>query len=393
MKVSFTHLKEICDLLLISEKPFPIMLRGRHGCGKSEFVAQIANDIKLKVVERRASQMTEGDILGLPVVSASGDSTTWKLPDWYVECCNFPRLLFLDEIDRASIEVRQAIFELGDSRKIAGLHLHPDTRMFAATNSGEYEEAKFYQVNALDPAELDRWWVIEVDPSVQDWISWAEQNEILDDIIEYVNDSNIEGKNVLEHIGQFDDNKVYPSRRSWVRLSNTLKTYLKSHKSLTEIKPETLISICYGFVGFEIATSFNNFLRSTSRAEAYENIIELGNIDYSKDWSTSQHLLFIARLVKSGLIKKMNSNKIMTNLAKYYVSLPAELGVKLWSSLGDSIISSKRDVESEVACFNFYRLNNTKIDGKSVSFHFIQQFTPYNEKNDVLDSEEETNNG
>ena len=37
----------------------PILLRGRHGIGKSELVYQYAKSVKRDVVERRASQMTE----------------------------------------------------------------------------------------------------------------------------------------------------------------------------------------------------------------------------------------------------------------------------------------------------------------------------------------------
>ena len=47
---------------------FPILIRGRHGIGKSELVYQKAKELGLPVVERRASQMTEGDLLGLPKV-------------------------------------------------------------------------------------------------------------------------------------------------------------------------------------------------------------------------------------------------------------------------------------------------------------------------------------
>lgn len=381
-----------------SSKPFPIMLRGKHGIGKSEFVYQIAKDRKLEVVERRASQMTEGDILGLPVVSSDGVSTTWKLPDWYIECCENPRLLFLDEIDRASMEVRQAIFELGDSRKICGHKLHPETRMFGATNSGEHDQAQFYQVSSLDPAELDRWWVVEIDPSIEDWIEWANNNGIVEDIVEFVGDSKIEGKNMLEHEGQFEDNKVYPSRRSWERLSNTIKPLLEKNPNyISETKQEEFLALCYGFLGNEVSLSFSNFLRSTSRKEAYEQIIDNGNVEYCKDWSTTQHILFINRIVKSGLIKQFIKTSVIENLAKYYVRLPNELGVKLWSSLGDSVVSAENAIIREVATYNFFRFNKVKIDNKNVSFHFIQQFTPIQDSDELYDDDvsvntEENNN-
>ena len=50
----------------VLDAKLPVLVRGRHGVGKSEVVYQIAKDRGLPVVERRASQMTEGDLLGMP---------------------------------------------------------------------------------------------------------------------------------------------------------------------------------------------------------------------------------------------------------------------------------------------------------------------------------------
>ena len=137
----------------VSAAGLPVILRGRHGVGKSQVVYQIAKDLELPVVERRASQMTEGDLVGLP--SVDGDRTSFNPPDWFKVACEKPVLLFLDEVDRAVLEVRQGIFELTDSRKLNGHHLHSETVVFAAVNGGEHGEQ--YQVNEMDPAELDRW--------------------------------------------------------------------------------------------------------------------------------------------------------------------------------------------------------------------------------------------
>ena len=150
----------------------PVLLRGRHGVGKSEVVYQYAHEAGMPVVERRASQMTEGDLLGLP--STDGEVTTWNAPDWLKAASDSPVVLFLDEVDRATPEVRQGIFELTDSRKIAGVRLHPDTLIFAAVNGGQHGSQ--YQVGEMDPAELDRWTVFDVEPTVEDWLGWAKSN-------------------------------------------------------------------------------------------------------------------------------------------------------------------------------------------------------------------------
>ena len=152
-----------------------MLLRGRHGVGKSEVVYQTAATRGLPVVERRASQMTEGDLLGLPDTADTDidgrKATTWNAPDWLVTACTQPVVLFLDEVDRATMEVRQGLFELTDSRKINGWHLHADTLIIAAVNGGEHGAQ--YQVGEMDPAELDRWTVFDVEPSAEDWLKWA----------------------------------------------------------------------------------------------------------------------------------------------------------------------------------------------------------------------------
>ena len=47
---------------------YPIMIRGRHGIGKSHLIYQLGERLGMKVVERRASQMQEGRLLN-PVFS------------------------------------------------------------------------------------------------------------------------------------------------------------------------------------------------------------------------------------------------------------------------------------------------------------------------------------
>jgi MoxR-like ATPase len=194
---------------------FPVLIRGRHGVGKSEVVYQTAARRGLDVVERRASQMTEGDLLGLPDTADLSDgrkATTWNAPDWLVTACTEPVVLFLDEVDRATVEVRQGLFELTDSRKINGWHLHPGTLVLAAVNGGE--NGAQYQVGEMDPAELDRWTVYDIEPSVEDWLNWA--NGKVDPILwDFINAERAH----LEHGGEHEPNKVYPSRRSWVRFN------------------------------------------------------------------------------------------------------------------------------------------------------------------------------
>ena len=107
MAVDFATFSQIVHHVTNVRKP--VLLRGRHGIGKSTVVYQYAAQQGMEVVERRASQMTEGDLLGLP--STDGNVTSWNPPEWYKTACETPVVLFLDEVDRATPEVRQGIFE------------------------------------------------------------------------------------------------------------------------------------------------------------------------------------------------------------------------------------------------------------------------------------------
>jgi hypothetical protein len=312
----------------------PVLLRGRHGIGKSEVVYQVAGALNLPVVERRASQMTEGDLMGLP--SINGDSTRWNAPDWLKEACDSAVLLFLDEVDRACVEVRQGIFELTDSRKLNGWHLHPQTRIFAAVNGGEHAGASSYQVGEMDPAELDRWTVFDVDPTVKDWLDWA--NGKVDTLIwDFINQNHAH----LEHTpdaGGYEPNKVYPSRRSWKRLNDTLDSacFLAEPKDNSNVVYE----LACAFVGFEAAVSFKDFVANYERMVTIEDILVHGKVASTKDFGINDHLALVEKMEASEVLQSALPSEQIQNLADWFVTLPSEVAMKLFASIGASADNS-----------------------------------------------------
>ena len=299
----------------VSKAGLPVILRGRHGVGKSQVVYQIAKNMELPVVERRASQMTEGDLVGLP--SVDGDRTSFNPPDWFKQACEEPVVLFLDEVDRAVLEVRQGIFELTDSRKLNGHHLHPDTVVFAAVNGGEHGEQ--YQVNEMDPAELDRYSVWDIEPTVEDWLSWAKKN--VDGVVwDFINQNH----NHLEHNGDYEPNKVYPSRRSWDRLNQVLV----GAGLLEEAGPE-LFSLSVSFVGFEAAVAFNDFVKNYERVITVDQLLAGEREEAIEALDLNGHCALIEKLEASERCKELNQEENQ-NLANYFVGLPSEAAMKLW---------------------------------------------------------------
>lgn len=196
------ELKELIELTQICNDP--INLIGPHGIGKSVFVyryAQTINNVQKKgpafngqkffdgskvrpveptdvwtgipVVEIRLSEVTDGD-LALPKVIDG--KFVWNLDPRLEFATKNECVLFLDERNRARPAVKQAVFQMLDSRACFGHALHPKVRIFLAENPDNGE----YQVQECDPAELSRTLNVEVDekawmdhiqhPALKEWV-------------------------------------------------------------------------------------------------------------------------------------------------------------------------------------------------------------------------------
>jgi len=345
MAVDFATFSQIVNHVTAVRKP--VLLRGRHGIGKSTVVYQFADKNNMEVVERRASQMTEGDLVGLPTIE--NNSTKFNPPDWFKAACDRPVVLFLDEVDRATLEVRQGIFELTDSRKLNGHNLHPDTLVFAAVNGGEHGSQ--YQVGEMDPAELDRWTVFDIDPTVEDWLSWASDAGISPEIWNFIN----QNRTHLEHTDDYEPNKVYPSRRSWERLDQCL-----TQAGLLEEASPALYTLTSAFVGFEAAVAFNDYVQNYDRQVTTEDILVKGDFSKVADFGINDHTAIIDKFEAEGTFKDELDQDLIDNLARYFVMLPSEVAMKLWTVMGKGEVN------------NTVKLHKTDIDGESVSKHFVR---------------------
>ena len=305
----------------VSAARLPVLLRGRHGIGKSQVVYQLAANASLPVVERRASQMTEGDLVGLP--SVDGNRTSFNPPDWFKQACEEPVCLFLDEVDRATLEVRQGSFELTDRRNLNGHNLHPDTIIFAAVNGGEHGEN--YQVNEMDPAELDRWSVWDIEPTVEDWLAWAKNN--VDGLIwDFIN----QNRSHLEHNGDIEPNKRYPSRRSWDRLDKVLK-----QAEAMEAGP-MMFNLAQSFVGFEAAVALNDYAKNYERVVTVEQLLNGDRVEALAAFSLNEHCAMIEKVEAEEILKAEISEEHLVNLASYFVTLPSEAAMKLWGVISQA---------------------------------------------------------
>jgi len=357
----------LSDLISIEDNRanFPIMIRGRHGVGKSQVVYQLAEKLGLKVVERRASQMQEGDLVGMPkqnpqVTDKGTEYASFNSFGWFVECCENPRILFFDEVDRGEQQVRQGIMELTDSRKLFGKTLHPQTIIIAAVNGGRYGSE--YQVGELDPAELDRWTIYDVEPTVQDWLDWA-KDEVHPMMWNFINLNHEH----LEHRDSFEPNEIYPSRRSVVRLDSVL-----TRAGLYDTAKENLdrvMNLSMGFLGLGTAAAFREFAMKYEHIFSAEDIIDRGRWEETKSWGLNDHLAMINRISNSGMLSVALSEQQLKNVANYFVHLPSEAGSQFW-------VAFCGKEEDDFQNPNMESFNQTRADnGLTVGEYFYQFLT------------------
>ena len=298
-----------------------ILLRGDHGIGKSQVVRQAAEALGLKLIDRRLSQMSEGDVIGLP--STDGDVTRFNPVNWYVEACRHPRALFLDEINRATPEVMQAAFQIVLDRELNGWKLHPQTRVYAAINN-----SAAYTVNEMDPALLDRFWTIDLTPTVEDWVTWARDGHVHDTVTDFIAGN----EKWLDCPKDAEPGKVSPSRRSWERLSHALVTAGVAD----DPKADLFYPMCLGYVGTEATIAFHSFAKTIENQVTGEEVLR----DYGK---VKKKVVKLGQEKQNILIEKVADHVTKhlkalddrqgKNLQEFMKDLPGELRVSAWSKL------------------------------------------------------------
>lgn len=307
-----------------------VLIRGRHGIGKSAVVRQTAKSLGLKLIDRRLSQMTEGDIIGLAKVDS--DVTRFLPVDFILEACKQPVLLFFDEMNRATREVLQCVFQIVLDHEINGHHLHPETRIFVAVNDGAE-----YQVSKMDPALKDRFWIVDLTPTKRDWLNWAKKTRADGGggLHQYIVDFFLDDANeqFLETATEPNPKEIYPSRRSWERLNNALFELME--KGLKDAADKNLFhQVAMGFVGAGPASAFRDFVEKQGEQITAEDILNDFDKCQKKLAAMSQEKwnVCVEKLVQWGKSNAMTP-KQAENIGKFIAILPGELRLSLWMRL------------------------------------------------------------
>lgn len=323
-------------------RPPAVMIRGRHGIGKSAIIKSLAkNVLNMKLVDRRLGQMTEGDLIGLAKIDS--DVTKFIPVDFIKRACEEGLVLFFDEANRATREVLQVMFQIVLDYELNGMVLHPDTRIFVAVNDGAE-----YQVTRMDPALKDRFFIVDLEPTVEDWLQWARSPE--GNIDELIVNFIVNHPEYLEVEKELDPRKVYASRRSWEHLSNAFKLLMaeQDYDPTVDSWHMMLRHLSTGFVGVEVAANFADYVKTNGVRITAEII--LTDSDRSQKMirsMTHERWNFTSSLVLAWLAKNQLDEARAKCCGDFMKMLPPENRLAFWTQ-----ISQQSGVDNPIVIHN-----------------------------------------
>lgn len=335
--------RELIAVLRLLPSDKSVLIIGPHGVGKSMITAELARHFGLPLIDRRLSQMTEGDIIGLPKVA--DDVTAFYAVDWFRQACLQPCVLLLDELNRASTEILNAAFQIVLDRELNGNRLHSGTRVIACINAGAH-----YAVNDMDPALINRFAIFHFEPDQDDWLAWARTDNRIDPVlIDYVGHHPTELR--FKELDKMEPLTAYPTPRGWEAVDKCLKgAGMPPLDVCGRSAPPGFFHIVASLVGHPSAIGFCKWVQEYNRVVTAEDILdrydEMENIIKSlphdsvvalldkighhcakHDWTEKQaeNLCKFGIAMLTGedhvlLFSKVTSTKKMENIQKYHAT-------------------------------------------------------------------------
>jgi hypothetical protein len=305
-----------------------VIVEGDHGIGKSESVYAFAKSQNYHAEPLFLSHQEVADLIGIPTLERDENNfalTTWSKPIWLHRMELAAKegkrcILFLDELNRAQTEVRQAALQLVLDKQIHEHRLPKttvngveyDTFVVAAVNPAD----GFYQVDELDPALLDRFLYFKLHVNADSWIEWATNNNVHSTIISYISHNK-------DKLYVKDENaSMFPTPRSWVKLSELLKSY--EAKNLDN--QALLYNLISGKIGHSVGAQFQSYYKEYSVFVTVDDIVVLAKKEYPKavkkfgDASVesmdavAEKIKVLIEPLEIPLLKELSSNVINTFL-------------------------------------------------------------------------------
>lgn len=220
-------------------QPWAVFVWGAPGVGKSSVVRAVAAEMKLPVLDLRASLMDPTDLRGIPALE--NGLAKWCPPSFLPGKKDKPGILFLDELNAAPPLVQASMYQLILDRRVGEYELPEGWKIIAAGNRQSDRAVTFRMSSALS----NRFIHLTLDVDVESWQQWAVQAGIHPAVTAFIRFK----PNLLW--SRTNDAAAFASPRSWHMVSDVIYAFKESADA------EPLFS---GIVGEAAAVEFIAFL-------------------------------------------------------------------------------------------------------------------------------------
>ena len=223
----------------------PVFLWGPPGIGKSEVVAEVAEELKGPVIDLRMAQMEPTDIRGIPYFNKDINKMDWAepvdLPSKEFAAQHPIVVLFLDEMNSAPPAVQAAGYQLILNRRVGKYHL-PDNVVIVAAGNRDSDKGVTYRM----PMPLaNRFLHLEMRADFTSWQNWAVNKGIHKDVVGYLSFA----KQDLYDFDAKSSSRAFATPRTWCFVSDLLNDE-------DDTDSDTLFNLISGAVGEGLAVKF-----------------------------------------------------------------------------------------------------------------------------------------
>lgn len=172
--ITIPQMKGIINHVAIKKRR-PVCFHGPSGVGKSEGIAQSAQENGATLVDIRVSQYESIDFRGIPDIQQG--STVWNMPATlpfkgnpkFDEDSGKPIYLFLDEVDHGDPSVLSVLYQLLNERRVGEHVLMDNVIMLCARNRAQDKGIG----NKFPDPLANRMSHFEIGVDVKSWSAWA----------------------------------------------------------------------------------------------------------------------------------------------------------------------------------------------------------------------------
>ena len=283
---------ELEELLLNIAPLRPVHIWGAPGIGKTAIVEEFADEVGMECVSMLGSQLAPEDIIGIPQIK---DGKSQFIPPAMI-AKNEPYVLFLDELNGASLDVQRAMYSLIYEKRVGEFYL-PEGSIVIAAGNRQQDNAI---VKTMSSALVNRMFQVELRPDQKQWLEWAYANGIHPWITDYITQR-------PDHLFS-EPPKVeepFSTPRSWHMLSDALKEYGVGEKNLDE---KTLKVLAYGCLSPSHAGMFLAFIKQVKNKYTLDAIIK-GDEKWPDKPEDRDVIYFLAQTFRARLMHDLPQNK------------------------------------------------------------------------------------